>query len=79
MRSKRPFIAFAFNTTHDALAAEEALKADRFDVVPIPMPNAYGAKCGIAMRVPPEQADGAEHAIHAAGVNPIARMRITDV
>ena len=59
-REKRIFAAILFSTTHNALAAEGALKAAGIDVVPIPAPPSSDFLCGLAMRVLPDQSDRAQ-------------------
>ncbi len=67
-RPEGEFVVFTFTTTHDALTAEELLKAAGLDVVPIPAPSSPTAKCGLAMRLPASQALPAEEAMAAGGV-----------
>lgn len=78
-RPRRPFVVFGFRTTHEALDAEAVLRRAALDVVPVPTPAVLGELCGIAMRVPPEQADPAEEALRAAGLVPESAARIEDV
>jgi hypothetical protein len=75
----RPFVVLAFNTTHDALAAETALRDAGLTVVPIPTPRSVGALCGIALRLPPEQAASAEEVLRVVGIAPSNRVEIEDV
>lgn len=77
-RELSPYIVFAFATTHNALEAEDVLKAGGFDVVPIPTPSGAPGRCGIAMRLPPSQADPAAAALKAAGVTPVSQINIED-
>lgn len=77
-RARRPFVAYGFRTTHEALQAESILKGAGLSVVPIPTPSVLGELCGIAMRVPPEQAEAAEKALLAGGVSPEASTTIED-
>lgn len=69
----RRFVVFGFATTHDALAAEALLKHAGLDAVPIPAPRSVKALCGIAMRLPSEQATHAEKLMAAGGVRPSSR------
>ena len=78
-RPLRSFVVFAFESTHAALEAEDVLKAEGLAVVPIPTPAALGSLCGLAMRVPPEQADRARAALVDRGVLPCAETVIDDL
>jgi hypothetical protein len=49
------------------------------DVVPIPAPPAIGALCGIALRVPPEQAPRAEKYLVRGGIRVVGTTLIEDV
>lgn len=77
-RRLQRFAVFTFATTHDALDAEDALKAEGLAVVPIPTPSGAPNLCGIAMRVPPTEADAARIAIEAAGIAPTGQIEIED-
>lgn len=59
-REERPFIVLAFDSTHDALAAESLLKDLGVPVTPVPAPAEIGAKCGIALRFEPGDAERAK-------------------
>lgn len=74
----RPFVAFGFKTTHEALAAERVLTDAGLDVVPIPSPASFGALCGIAMRVPPVQEASALEALAHADIRPERTASIED-
>jgi hypothetical protein len=78
-RERRPYVVFAFATTHEALEAEDALRAARVNVVPIPTPKTVGRLCGIAMRIDPAEESAALDAMQAAGVRVAERVDITDV
>ncbi len=78
-RERKPFVVFGFRTTHEALDAEAALKRAALDVVPVPTPAVLGELCGIAMRVPPEQASRAQEVLLEAGITPQSSARIDDV
>ena len=75
----RPFVVYGFASVHDALAAEDALKAAGVFVVVIPPPAALPGKCGIAMRVEPGDAKAAEAAMVDAGTPPEATAAIEDL
>jgi hypothetical protein len=78
-RTPRPFAVFGFETTHDALVAEEILRARGLDAVPIPTPRVLGVLCGIALRVPHLQAEEARLALGAAGLAGVSETAIEDV
>jgi hypothetical protein len=78
-RTPRAFTVYGFATTHDALAAETALRAESIDVTPIPAPRELGSLCGIALRLEPAVAVAAEAAWTAAGLRWNARAEIEDV
>lgn len=69
---------FGFATTHDALEAERELKQAGFAVVPIPAPRSLGSLCGIALRLPSEQASSAEEILTRAGLSPSAKGFVED-
>ena len=78
-REKRAFAAILFGTTHDALAAEDALKAAAIDVVPIPAPPSSEFLCGLAMRVVPDDLDCARSVLHESGIEVRSIAEIEDV
>jgi hypothetical protein len=78
-RTPRPFVVFGFETTHDALVAEEILRAGELDAVPIPTPRVLGSHCGIALRVPFLQAEAARLALAGAGLEGVSEAAIEDV
>jgi hypothetical protein len=78
-RVLRTFAVYGFATTHDALAAETALKAASVPVTPIPAPRELGSLCGIAMRAEPADAVRLEAALSVAGLIWTARADIEDV
>ena len=77
-RPLRPFLVFAFESTHEAMNAEDALRAAFVQVVPIPTPTTLGGLCGLAMRVPPEESDRAREVLAGAGIPPRAETVIDD-
>ena len=77
-RPPRPFIVFGFASTHEALDAEALLDDMGIDVVPIPAPKSIGALCGIALRLPPDQAERARRYMDAVGIVPYAVIEIED-
>ena len=79
MRPTRPFVAFAFDSTHSALDAEALLEDMGIDVVPIPAPPSVSAQCGIAMRVPQEQAPRASKYLERGGIEVRAMVEFEDV
>lgn len=74
----KQFVVFAFESTHAALDAEAALKSAGLSVVPIPTPAVLGELCGLAMRVPPEQAVSARAVLASAGLEPRGEAKIED-
>jgi hypothetical protein len=78
-RTPRTFAVYGFATTHDALAAETALKAASIPVTPIPAPRELGSLCGIAMRVEPGDVVRLEGVLTQAGLVWTARADIEDV
>jgi len=78
-REPRPFVVFGFESTHLALDGEALLDDLGIDVVPIPTPASIGALCGIALRVPPQDADRAETYLERAGIRWSAKVAIEDV
>jgi hypothetical protein len=78
-RQPRPFVVYGFASTHDALAAERALRDADVLVVPIPAPRTLGSLCGIAMRVEPDEVGRAEEALSGSGLQWSARSEMFDV
>jgi Protein of unknown function (DUF3343) len=79
MADVQRFIAFGFASVHDAMAAEDALKAAGIESVAIPSPGALGELCGIALRVEPASAQAVRDTLAAAGLPPHASVEIYDV
>jgi len=79
VRQRGEFVALGFGSTHDALDAEALLEDLGIDVVPIPAPSAIGSLCGIALRIPPEQASRAEKYLLRGGIEVIGTTLIEDV
>jgi hypothetical protein len=79
--ARRPsaFVFLGFGSTHDALAAEAVLRDMGVPVVPVPAPRQLGSLCGIALRVPPADADRAENLLVEASMAPTGRAVIDDV
>jgi len=78
-REPRSFTVYGFATTHDALAAESAIREAGVPVVAIPAPRELGSLCGIALRVEVSDAPRLEDALAEAGVRWTGRVAITDV
>lgn len=78
MSDRGTFVAFGFESTHNALAAEALLKDADVPVVPVPTPADMGSLCGIALRVSPGDADHAERLIKASGIRPSGRIVFED-
>jgi hypothetical protein len=68
-----------FASTHDALDGEALLEDMGLDVVPIPAPKAFGALCGIALRVPAEQGERSTQYLRSAGIEVAGTTLIEDV
>ncbi len=64
------YVVLGFETTHDALSAEEILQASGVPVVPVPAPPSIGALCGIAMRIRFTDLHEAEELLVAGGIAP---------
>lgn len=77
-RGRRPFAAFGFDSTHDALQAEDALLAANIEVALIPTPRALGSLCGFAVRVPVGERDAAVAAFASARIEHNGEIEIED-
>lgn len=77
-RERRSFVVYGFESTHSALDGEALLDDLGIEVVPIPTPASLGALCGIALRVPPEDAERAETYLERAGFRWSAKVTIED-
>ncbi len=78
-RAARPFVVFAFESTHASLAAEEALLDAGLTVRAVPLPRHRGSLCGIALRLPPEEEHEALGELAARGLAIAARDEIEDI
>lgn len=78
-RVPRPFVVFSFATTHQALDAEDALRAADIAVVPIPTPKSATALCGISLRIDPDQRDIALAVLDSAQIPPAEEHELLDV
>lgn len=78
-RVPREFAAFGFESTHEALDAEQLLGDLGIEVVPMPAPKTLGSRCGIALRIELADEDRAAGYLDAAGMVIHARGRIEDV
>lgn len=78
-RPLQTFAVFGFASTHAALDAEQLLDDLGVEVVPIPAPKTIGATCGIALRVPLDEAERAAEYLDRAGIEVTARVEIQDV
>lgn len=65
------FLVIGFASAHDALEGEALLADMGIEVVPVPAPKAFGALCGIALRVPSEQSERALRYLENGGI-PVA-------
>ena len=61
-------VVVLFDSTHQALRGEQALKAQRVEHAVINAPRDFTADCGIALRLAPELRDLAERTLAGAGV-----------
>lgn len=77
-RTKQTYVVFGFASTHDALDAERLLDDMGVDAVPIPAPKTIGATCGIALRVPVDEAERADTYLSRAEIHITARVDIED-
>lgn len=78
-RPTRPFAVLGFHTTHEALAAEQVLLGLRIPVTPIPTPVSIAARCGISLRLVPEDRDRAVAALSGQGIDVQSIGEIQDV
>lgn len=74
----RDYVVFGFSSTHDALAAETALKTEGVAFRVVPTPQGMGELCGIALRVLPEDEEAAKAAMDAHGVSWTATVTVED-
>lgn len=79
MRGRRSYLVYGFETTHIALDAEALLRDMGVQVLPVPAPKTLGAQCGIALRVPRDEAERAEELLLRAAYRWSARTGIDDV
>lgn len=79
MAALKPFVVFAFGSTHESLAAEEALLDAGFAVKVMPLPRARGSLCGIALRLAPEDQHAAHSELAKHGIFVAAQDEIEDV
>ena len=79
MPDLRPFVVFAFGSTHESLAAEEALLDAGFTVKVMPLPRTRGSLCGIALRLPLEERSAAAAELARHGIVVAAQDEIEDV
>ena len=78
-RPSRRYSVFGFDSTHDALAAEEAIKQRGIDVLAIPRPKVLGTGCGIALRVLPADEPALRNVLAEAGIAWSAAGAMEDV
>jgi hypothetical protein len=78
-RGLRAFVVFGFASTHDALAAEAALREAAIDLTPVPTPLDLGAGCGIALRVSIDDEGCATGAMAEAGIVHSGRIAVQDL
>lgn len=78
-RPLKHYAVFGFGSTHDALDGEQLLDDMGVEVVPIPAPKSIGALCGIALRIPADEAERAAEYLLRAELTVTARAEIDDV
>lgn len=78
-RELRRFVVLGFASTHDALEAELILQNLPITVTPIPAPFGISSKCGIALRLEPEDEAAARRSLSVAGIDIVASTEIDDV
>lgn len=78
-RELRRFVVLGFASTHDALEAERVLQGVAMDVTPIPSPVGISSKCGIALRLEPEDEAEARRSLSIAGIGVEATTEMEDV
>ena len=61
-------LIFTFETTHLALWAEDTAHERGIPVDVVPAPPESKAKCGIALRTPPDRSDELANAMHEEGI-----------
>ncbi len=79
MTVSRDFIVYAFDTTRDAMAAHRTLQDAGVEAKTIPRPVAFGADCGVAVRVPAGAAAAAEDRLTLEGLPWAAKGSIRDL
>ena len=77
-RELRTYIVFGFESTHDALSAEALLEDMGIEIVTIPAPASIGTRCGIALRMPPEQSQRAARYLENAGLALAMQVEMED-
>jgi hypothetical protein len=78
-RSPRPFVVFAFGSTHESLAAESALEDAGFEIRVVPLPRHRGSLCGIAVRISPKDEHEALVELAKHDLTVAARDEIEDI
>jgi hypothetical protein len=61
-------LVILFNSTHQALSGEKALKDAGIKHSVINTPREFSADCGISLRIDPALADKAQSALEAGGI-----------
>ena len=75
---KREFVVFGFISTYLALDAETLLDDMVIDVVAIPAPASISALCGLAMRVPADEAERSAQYLNNAEIPISAQVAMED-
>ena len=79
-RQLRRYVVLGFVTTHDSLAAEDALKEEGIPVTPVPTPGSLtGSLCGIVLRIEPADSDRARAELENREIEVQVEAEIEDV
>ena len=57
-----------FHSIHRVMKAEKVLKAEKLEVLLIPVPRQLSSDCGLAIRFPVEARSGVETTLNEAGL-----------
>ena len=70
MMVKEGDLVAIFHSIHRVMQAENLLKAQRADILLIPVPRQLTSDCGLAIRYPETERSRVEAALAAAGLTP---------
>ncbi len=68
MTDPLPVRTIVFETTHHAMWAEDVAREQAIPVEVVPAPSDGGAKCGVALRTPPDRVDELIDALKQEGI-----------